>query len=207
MIGGARMEDRRSPADAVAVDRALRAFADSGIDRSREEFLAQLLRELAAAMQDFIGVEECRSFFATVGDEVGRVWNAEYRHCADIDRLNLAQSAAALVDLKARIGGDFQIASIDRNRLTLVNSRCPFGESVRGRPAMCQMTSTVFGRIVADNLGYARIRLEETIAEGAKGCRVVVDLGNRAGDGTESGDEYFRVEAGDEREFASRSGL
>jgi hypothetical protein len=34
----------------------------------------------------------------------------------------------------------------------------------------------VFGRIAAENLGYARVELEETIAQGHPGCRVVVHL-------------------------------
>jgi hypothetical protein len=38
------------------------------------------------------------------------------------------------------------------------------------------MTSNVFGGISAENLGYAKVVLEETIAQGHPGCRVVVYL-------------------------------
>jgi hypothetical protein len=38
------------------------------------------------------------------------------------------------------------------------------------------MTSNVFGHITAENLGYAEVKLEETIAEGHPGCKVVVYL-------------------------------
>jgi hypothetical protein len=38
------------------------------------------------------------------------------------------------------------------------------------------MTSNVFGKITADNLGYACIELEQTIAAGDTGCKVVVHL-------------------------------
>jgi len=41
---------------------------------------------------------------------------------------------------------------------------------------MCMMTSNVFGQIAARNLGYAKIELQETIARGDAGCRVVVHL-------------------------------
>ncbi len=41
---------------------------------------------------------------------------------------------------------------------------------------MCMMTSNVFGSIAAENLGYAKVELQETIAEGHAGCRVVVYL-------------------------------
>jgi hypothetical protein len=44
----------------------------------------------------------------------------------------------------------------------------------------------VFGRIAANNLGYARVDLEETIATGHKGCRVIICL-----DSDSEGREYF----------------
>ncbi|MFK0181635.1 hypothetical protein ACIQVR_37380 [Streptomyces xanthochromogenes] len=51
------------------------------------------------------------------------------------------------------------------------------------------MTSNVFGTIVARNLGYANVELQETIARGAAGCRMVVHLVPLAGPA--SGREYF----------------
>ena len=38
------------------------------------------------------------------------------------------------------------------------------------------MTSNVFGSIAAQNLGYARVEIEQSIAAGDPGCRVVVHL-------------------------------
>ena len=38
------------------------------------------------------------------------------------------------------------------------------------------MTSNVFGRIAADNLGYAGVHIEEAIARGDPGCRVIISL-------------------------------
>jgi hypothetical protein len=53
------------------------------------------------------------------------------------------------------------------------------------------MTSNVFGYIGAENLGYAGVALERTIAQGHDGCRVVVHL--RPRDDAPSGvREYFR---------------
>ena len=34
---------------------------------------------------------------------------------------------------------------------------------------MCMMTSNVFGHIAAENVGYAKVELQETIARGDKG--------------------------------------
>jgi hypothetical protein len=53
------------------------------------------------------------------------------------------------------------------------------------------MTSNVFGSIAAENLGYAGVELERTIAEGHAGCRVVVHL--RPTEHAQPGlREYFR---------------
>ena len=63
-------------------------------------------------------------------------------------------------------------------RIVLENRRCPFGEAVRHAPALCRMTSSVFGGLAARNHpGGATVLLEERIAVGDPGCRVVVYLG------------------------------
>jgi hypothetical protein len=55
----------------------------------------------------------------------------------------------------------------------------------------CMMTSNVFGSIAAENLGYAGVELERTIAEGHAGCRVVIHL--RPTEHAQRGlREYFR---------------
>ena len=57
--------------------------------------------------------------------------------------------AAVLVDLKRRIQGDFSIVEQNDERIVFANRLCPFAEKVIGRPAMCMMTSNVFGGIAA----------------------------------------------------------
>jgi predicted ArsR family transcriptional regulator len=97
-----------------------------------------------------------------------------------------------LVDLKRRIRGDFYVIEEDEEKIVLGNRACPFAEKVLGRPAMCMMTSNVFGVIAAENLGYAKVELQETIANGDAGCRVVVHLKPTAGAQKAQGREYFK---------------
>jgi hypothetical protein len=54
------------------------------------------------------------------------------------------------------------------------------------------MTSNVFGAIAANNLGYAKVELQETIAQGHPGCRVVVYLKTSEGSEGAVGREYFK---------------
>jgi hypothetical protein len=55
------------------------------------------------------------------------------------------------------------------------------------------MTSNVFGSIAAENLGYAKVELQETIARGAPGCRVVVHLQQTPEAEAAEGREYVKI--------------
>jgi hypothetical protein len=55
------------------------------------------------------------------------------------------------------------------------------------------MTSNVFGSIAAENLGYARVELQETIAQGHTGCRIIVHLGPPPNSESAEGREYFKT--------------
>lgn len=158
-----------------------------------DEFMKNLIRDLAGTLQDVVGLEEASGFVSMVGQQMGDRINRQYREGLQTPVLSHDEVAEVLVDLKRRIGGGFYIAEDAADRLVYGNTVCPFAEKVIGRPAMCMMTSNVFGAIAADNLGYARVVLEQTIAEGAPGCRVVVHLNPpREGDRAE-GREYFKA--------------
>jgi predicted ArsR family transcriptional regulator len=156
----------------------------------RDLFLRSLIRELAGTLQDVVGVREASGYISVVGARIGEQINHDYKAALAVDRLTREQVSAVLVDLKRRIQGDFRVIEEDADRIVLGNRACPFGDKVLGRPSMCMMTSNVFGHIAADNLGYARVELQETIAQGDAGCRVVVHLkpSGEPGDGR----EYFR---------------
>jgi predicted ArsR family transcriptional regulator len=81
-----------------------------------------------------------------------------------------------MVDLKRRINGDFHVIEQDEEKIVLGNRACPFGAKVKDRRSLCMMTSSVFGTIASQNLGYAKVELQQTIAHGAETCRVVVYL-------------------------------
>ncbi len=95
------------------------------------------------------------------------------------------------MDLKRRIQGDFYVIEESDEKIVLGNRACPFEDKVLGRPALCMMTSNVFGVIAAENLGYAKVSIEEAIANGDPACRVVIYL-KPAGAQDATGREYFK---------------
>ena len=148
----------------------------ANIPLERDVFLRTLIRELAGTLQDVVGLEEASGFISVVGQRMGTQINEDYKGALSVSKLNRSQVADVLVDLKRRIQGEFFVIEETDDKIVLGNRRCPFADKVIGRPAMCMMTSNVFGSIAAQNLGYAKVMLEETIAQGAAGCRVTVFL-------------------------------
>lgn len=165
--------------------------AGAAVPLQHDRFLRSLLRELAGTLQDVVGLEEASGFVSVVGQRIGDAINEQYLGALSLPKLNRDQVSAVLVDLKRRIEGDFYVIEEDETRIVLGNRRCPFGDAVRGRPALCMMTSNVFGVIAAENLGYAKVELQETIADGATGCRVVVYLEANEDALDATGREYF----------------
>jgi predicted ArsR family transcriptional regulator len=169
------------------------AAAALDVPLERDVFLRDLIRELSGTLQDVVGLEEAAGFVSVVGQKIGDKINESYRKAYGVDELNEDQVAEVLVDLKRRIQGDFYIVERTPDKIVLGNRKCPFADKVINRPTMCMMTSNVFGVIAADNLGRAKVVLEETIAQGAMGCRVVVYLKATPESAAANGREYFKT--------------
>jgi len=166
------------------------ALDDLDIDLERDGFLRTLLRELSGSLQDIVGLQEASGYISLVGASVGKDLDARYKRALEVDHLSRDQVAQVLVDLKQRIKGDFYVVEEREDRIVLASRSCPFGDFVKDRPALCMMTSNVFGHIAAENLGYARVQIDRAIARGDSGCHVTVFLTPAE----DSGDarEYFR---------------
>lgn len=159
----------------------------------RDLFLRTLIGELAETLQEVVGLEEASGLISVVGQRVGELLDKEYKDAMNESVLSVDQVANVLVDLKRRIKGDFFIIELDDEKIVFGNRACPFGEKVNNRPALCMMTSNVFGSIAAENRGYAKVELQETIAQGAAGCRVVLYLKPTAQSEAAAGREYVKA--------------
>lgn len=158
----------------------------------RDGFLRDLIRELSGTLQEVVGTKQASGYISVVGQHIGDKINQEYKAALKVSQLDREQVAAVLVDLKRRIQGDFYIIEETDEKLVFGNRACPFRERVIGRPSMCMMTSNVFGAIAAENLGYSKVELQQTIAEGASECRVVVYLQPTEESAAADGREYFK---------------
>jgi len=159
------------------MDRGVR----TAVTELRREIKAQLARH-ADASQDELADAELITGELWVAADIGGQMEQEYRRAsgAQGQPLSAEQIAECLVRLKAAIGGTFRVVEVMPERIVLVNSRCPFGAEVQHSPSLCRMTSAVFGGIAARNADEAAVSLDERIAVGDPGCRVVVHLGAAA---------------------------
>lgn len=144
----------------------------------RESFLRALVVQLARVVEEQHGPAGAEAAVAQVGTDVGGQMEAEYRSARQVlARLTPEQLADCLVRLKQAIGGSFYVVEVTPDRIVLGTDSCPFGDVVRRAPALCRMTSSVFGGIAARNSDKgAAVLLEERIGVGDPGCRIVVWL-------------------------------
>ncbi len=157
----------------------------------RVRFLREVVGALAETIEQVVGVEQARGFVAVVGDKIGRTADAEARAAHGREQLSRDEVVEALVAFKRRIEGGFSVAAVDERSVVLVNTHCPYGRDVLGRESLCMMTSNVFGRLAADNLGYAHVRIDEAIARGDRRCVVTIRFDEEAGESV-GGRDYFQ---------------
>lgn len=147
----------------------------------RESFLRALVVQLAQTLEAQGGPALAEACVAQVGIDVGSQMEKEFREAKEIvDRLDPGQLADCFVRLKHAIDGGFYVIEQTEDRIVLGNTQCPFGDVVRKAPALCRMTSAVFGGIAANNNEESAVVLAERIAVGDPECRVVVHLGPRS---------------------------
>ena len=180
-----RLGVRRRPTESLDPPRHHHG-ALPGLDEARpeggfgkESFLRALVVQLSQAVEEHHGPDAAEAAVAQVGTDVGGQMEAEFRRAEEVvGRLSPDDLGRCYVRLKHAIDGDFRVVEATPERVVLENTRCPFGETVMRSPALCRMTSSVFGGIAARNSDEgASVLLEERIAVGDPGCRVVVYLG------------------------------
>ncbi|WP_269581657.1 methanogen output domain 1-containing protein [Roseibium sp. Sym1] len=139
-------------------------------------FFNQIIRELSGALQDIVGLNEAEGFITLVANRIGEQINTDYKNALHVDQIPKQHISDVLIDLKRRIEGKFTVEHEDDKIIILRNTRCPFGDNVLDRPALCMMTTNVFGRIAADSNGYARVDIDKSIARRDHECRVIIHL-------------------------------
>lgn len=152
------------------------SLSEAPVAIDREAYLSLLVRALSNTLEETVGAREASGFINLVGLAVAEEIQGAYQRATGRNSFDRKALTAVLLDLEHRIGGDFHIVEDNEDRIVIGNRHCPFGDLAKRCPSMCMMTSHVFGHMVAESQGYGRVTLADTIARGAPGCRIVIDL-------------------------------
>lgn len=158
------------------------------VSLDRDIFLTSLMGEIADTLKDVVGPDEASGFISAAGERVGERINERYRTALAVRQLPRARIGEVLVDVSRRIASGYEIVEEQDDRIVLVNRSCSCTGKPARRPGMCMMTANVYGVIVAENLGYARVDLDRTAVDGVQACRISIYLA--PGTGEKTGREY-----------------
>jgi len=164
---------------------------DIGFDH--QGLFSTLVTDMAELLETIAGPEDACAYVSSIAARLGTDIEKRYKTALGLQHLNRNQLVEVLVDLKNRAGGAFFVIEQDEDRVVFGNCACPLGHAAANHPSLCMLTSNIFGRLAANAVGYAAVDLEETIAKGAAGCRVVLHL-KRMELGPDTR-EYFRDDA------------
>jgi len=159
----------------------------------RDSFLKTLLVDFVYLMENYLGSVRVGEYVTQVGLAVGARIEDQYRQAGRLKApISPQQYGELIVDLKQRIGGNFSLKSVSPSQVALTSTSCPINSlvDITSSPALCRVTSSVFGGIAARNFGYAKVVIDESIARGNKRCKVRIFLKPTKAAASVQGDEY-----------------
>lgn len=115
--------------------------------------LAGLFRAASIAIQPSVFQEMvCR-----VGVQLGRQAGALYRLTRQVGRFSSRTRARRLEWIGKQFGWDLRVAGESEDPIRITMLDCPFARPGESDPYMCELASGIFGGVVADELGYAKV--------------------------------------------------
>lgn len=137
-------------------------------------FFQTLVSHMTQTMHHVLGEDHAEAFLSIVSQQLGDQVNQNYQQALHVDQLDQEQVVAVIMDFKKRIGGEFYVIDEYPDRLILGNRHCPFAPLIEDQPMFCQVTANFIGTISADNLGYARVNVDQSMAQGHDHCQITI---------------------------------
>ena len=169
--------------------------AELDVRLQRDMFMKTMLSELSDWLPDLRDLDSTSGFIGIIGQNIGYFISDSYKQALKVSQLNRAQIYSVLENIMPRIQRDFYVLETTANKLVFANSAAPFGDKAIDNPSLCLLISNILGTVGAENTGYAKVELRETINQGDPGCCVVVylDMTNEAQ--IAEGREYYKAVA------------
>jgi len=156
------------------------------VNISEGTFLRRIINDLAANLEK----KDPKSIVNKVGFNVGEHIEELYKGFYGVEKLNLDQFSEVIIDVEKKIGGDFSIVEISKDKVVIKNTKCPFGEGVKKNPNLCYITSNILGVLAAKYFDYGKVCMKKTIATDSDYCDMVVYLKKTKESEKDKGKEY-----------------
>ncbi|MCX7338572.1 MAG: methanogen output domain 1-containing protein [Alphaproteobacteria bacterium] len=152
-------------------------------------FLSTILEELVGAIESLVGFEEAAGLMHIVGHNIAE---KVHPHSEEGHLLTADQALSIFNDCMKAKGGEAYLLSPDPDKRVIKIKECLFGkEHVKNHPSLCKLTTSILGRFIAQNHGYSRIEIKETIAQGCAECHINIDLKPSSDTESSHGIEFF----------------
>lgn len=132
------------------------------VDLNRIRFL----KEMMVGMCQNIEVNQLKEAINKTSTQIGKDISELYRRFHNSPKLTKSQLIDSIIDAMNKLGAKFSLVTENEERITFRNSTCLFGHDIKKCPILCMTTSNIIGTIVAENLGYGKVELKRTIAQG-----------------------------------------
>jgi predicted ArsR family transcriptional regulator len=133
------------------------------VDLNRTKFLKQIITGMCETIEPNLLKEALEKSSTDFGKEVSDI----YKKFHNTTKLTKTQLIDSIIDAMNKLGAHFSLISQDKEKIVFRNSKCLFGSEIKKCPLLCITTSSIVGKIIAENLGYSRVELKRSIANGA----------------------------------------
>lgn len=136
----------------------------------------RFLKEMLVKICQNINAKQLKDAIDKTSTNIGKDISEIYKRFHGVNKLTKSQLTDSIIDAMNKLGGNFSLVAEDGEKITLKNSKCLFGPSVKQCPMLCIATSNIIGTIVAENIGYGKVELRKTIAKGNSEDTIIVHL-------------------------------
>jgi len=126
----------------------------------------KFLKEMITGICENISTDQLKKAIEKIAIKIGQEISDIYRNFHNTAKLTKTQLIDSIIDAMNKLGAHFSLISEDKDKIVFRNSKCLFGNKIKRCQLLCLTTSNIIGKIVAENLGYSRVELKRTIANG-----------------------------------------
>jgi PAS domain S-box-containing protein len=94
------------------------------------------------------------------------------KYLAEVEEVDMNTLGTILSRIMNKLGGDFEIESVDERECVVKGTACPWGTQAQRNPILCMITKGIFSRLAAKVFSDVAVSLDKTIGN-KDGCCMI----------------------------------